>query len=221
MGHKEDQSLFAGDPQHSTRRKDITGKRFGRLVALMAIGKSPDNSFIWLCECDCGTKVAVGGCALRRGTKQSCGCLWLDSMHARATHGMTGTKTYQAWIDMHRRCHDKDHPAFKDYGDRGIEVCMRWCHFENFVADMGICPDGLTLDRISNDGGYSPLNCRWTTMREQSRNRRTNRHLTFNGQTKTYVEWSEITGLKQNTIAYRVTHGWPIDKVLTTGANHG
>jgi hypothetical protein len=92
--------------------------------------------------------------------------------HGQAARG--GTGTYHAWRDMRRRCTDPSSADWVRYGGRGITVCSRWDRFDDFLADMGQRPDGVTLDRINNDGNYDPDNCRWTTWHEQGRNRRSN-----------------------------------------------
>lgn len=154
--------------------KDITGQRFGRLVALRIVGKA--RRARWLCECDCGHEYTVEGTMLRSGNTRSCGCLQPQKArnrvwkHGHAQHGPS--KTYTSWANMLRRCDDSTGRDFEYYGGRGISVCERWRSFENFLADMGERPIGLTLDRIENDRGYEPGNCRWATWSEQQINRR-------------------------------------------------
>ena len=106
------------------------------------------------------------------------------------------------------RCYKADHKFFPHYGGRGIKVCQRWLDgFENFLADMGSRPTGLSLDRIDNDGHYEPGNCRWATWKQQQRNRRSNVYLQAFGARKTVVEWAEATGIKGPTILRRIKHG--------------
>jgi len=107
--------------------------------------------------------------------------------------------------------------GYENYGGRGIKVCERWKSFDNFVADMGIRPDGYSIDRINNDGDYEPSNCRWATTAQQLNNRRNNRVLELNGERKTIAEWSEQLGVRWDTIRCRVDrYGWTIEKALTT-----
>lgn len=162
---------------------DLTGQHFGRLTALEIVGRAKNRGCQWLCECTCGDHTIVSISSLRSGKTKSCGCLLRD--HAREvghlrlgkasylTHGKSGTRTYQAWINMFSRCYNENSPQFKYWGGRGIIVCYRWRKFENFFADMGEAPPGLSLDRYpNNDGNYEPTNCRWATSSQQRHNQR-------------------------------------------------
>jgi hypothetical protein len=160
----------------SPRLIDLTGQRFGRWTVLGNPERHHYGTEVylrWPSRCDCGTQRSVWGNALRTGRSTSCGCLHREKTTARVTtHGMSGTRVYQCWQDLLRRCLNRDHRQYDDYGGRGIAVCKRWETFENFYADMGDPPPGLSIDRINNDGNYEPSNCRWTTRAEQNRNRR-------------------------------------------------
>lgn len=121
-------------------------------------------------------------------------------------------KTYNAWVAMRQRCYNKNLKGHRHYGGRGIRVCKRWRGedgFANFMEDMGPRPSAKhSLDRIDNDGNYTPKNCRWATRRQQQNNRRTNHFLTYKGVTKSVSQWSRATGISKNTILMRVRAGW-------------
>jgi len=135
----------------------------------------------------------------------------------KKTHGLSGTKTYMAWADMKQRCLNPNNNLFKWYGQRGITVCDKWLVFENFLSDMGKPPThDHTLDRIDNDGDYSPNNCRWATWKEQGQNRRSNRFLTHKNKTLNVTQWSEIISVNKNTLTYRLKRGWTVERALTT-----
>lgn len=193
---------------------NLTGMRFGMLIAIHGVGMGVGRGFVWTCLCDCGAETAVRSGDLRNGTK-SCGCL--RRRGSRRTHGHSKTKLYQLWFQMIYRCENPNSPAFFNYGGRGIKVCERWHKFENFYEDMGPRPDGKTLDRKDNDGDYCKENCRWATCFEQANNRRVNLKYTMNGVTRTLNEWCGIAGLKYSTVYMRIkSYGWAVEEALTT-----
>ena len=140
---------------------------------------------LWWCECSCGTKHEVDGRNLRAGRSKRCVNCGLVTRHGHAR--VSGcSRAYAVWRNMRQRCERKTHPQFSSYGGRGIKVCERWQTFENFLADMGEPPAGLSLDRIDNNGNYEPDNCRWATKLQQMSNRRNSViYCTSTGQTFT------------------------------------
>lgn len=134
----------------------------------------------------------------------------------RATHKMTNTRIYKIWQNMLSRCKNKNIPRYKDYGKRGIKVCDRWQKFENFYTDMGECPENLTLDRIDNDKGYFPENCKWSTRAEQVNNARSNIVIEYNNQQLNLSQWARKIGIKYTTLWNRIKKSnWCIEKALT------
>lgn len=159
--------------------------------------------------CECGIRKAFDVKNVRTGRTKSCGCTTKQSIsESLRTHGQKNSRTYIIWGLMKARCKNKNNPRWSDYGGRGIVLCDRWEMFENFFADMGEAPEGMSIDRIDNNGNYEPGNCRWATRKEQSRNKRTNRMVTANGKTMCVVEWSEETGINRHTIGRRLRNGW-------------
>jgi hypothetical protein len=207
--------------------KDLTGERFGRWLVVEHSHVKAKNHY-WLCRCDCGREKAVGVSGLKTGLSRSCGCLMRELAKTRQLRhgGAAGKKSgeYQVWSQMKHRCENPDANGFANYGGRGIKVCERWKGedgFINFVADMGARPSlSYTLDRFpNNDGDYEPGNCRWATSKEQSRNKRSNHLLTYDGETRCLTEWSEITGIFLGTLAMRVRLGWDAESIVNTPVN--
>lgn len=176
--------------------EEHVGKTFGRLTVVRET--RPGR---WLFLCDCGTEKEIRRDSVFSGNTTSCGCLLRQMTAARSTthgHSKGGklTREFKAWRAMKARCYSPSNNRFPAYGGRGITVCERWRHsFENFLADMGPCPPGLTLDRQDNSKGYSPENCRWATPSEQARNRRNSHMITLAGESMTVAEAAERHGL--------------------------
>jgi hypothetical protein len=199
------------------RIKDIVGQRFGRLTVVKFAELRGQAR--WLCDCDCGNQTTVTGGSLRSGNTMSCGCLHRESVSKRniasSTHGMFGTPEYRSWSAMMTRCTNPSHAAYQRYGGRGISVCDDWKTFERFYGDMGPRPPGCSIERIDNNMGYEPANCRWATRVEQQRNKRSNRIISHDGRSLPVSEWAEIVGLTQYTIHARLGRGWTTEDALT------
>lgn len=156
--------------------KELTGLKFGRLLVLCRDGSDKYGEAMWLCSCECGESKRTLGKSLRNGRTKSCGCLAIESARNNATHGMTTTRAFGAWNSMIQRCTNPNVKSYKDYGARGISVCKEWASsFTSFYSYMGERPEGMSIDRINNDKGYSPDNCRWATNDAQARNKRNTR----------------------------------------------
>ncbi len=192
------------------RKDDLTGQRFGRLVAIAPAGQARRGRALWECRCDCGSMARVDISLLRNKHTRSCGCLHRErAEQLNLSHGQArvGKKlpVYNCWVAMHARCRNPHDP---DYGGRGIRVCERWTSYEAFLADMGERPSPRhSIDRANTNGDYSPENCHWATKTTQSRNRRNTILLTRGGVTRPLAEWAELLGLKYMTIHRRLRLG--------------
>lgn len=187
---------------------DLEGKVFGSLTAIRAVNHKGFRS--WLCECVCATTHTVHTRSLMSGKTTSCGCT------RRTRNGKSHTPTYQSWANMRKRCLNEKDRAYTNYGGRGIEVCDRWHDFENFLADMGERPTGLTLERKDNGKGYEPSNCVWATRTEQNRNTRRSALYTYDGITMCEAEWAVFTGISRTTLQQRLRRGWSFERAITT-----
>lgn len=197
------------------KSKDLTGMRFGRLVAVREVeprytsgGRKVRR---YECKCDCGNTVAVDAWHLTGGKIQSCKCYQRErQIESNTTHGMVDSRIYHIWCGMHQRCKIRE-----DYAH--VSVCEEWRKFENFYEwsmKNGYAED-LTIDRIDSRGDYEPSNCRWATVKQQANNTSRNRYITISGVTHTLAEWADMSGLGYSTIRDRICSGWSPLKALT------
>ena len=198
--------------------KDITGNRYGRLVALKFSHHGGKSGYVryWRCRCDCGSEITASIGHLNDGHINSCGCYRKEfTTQLSMTHGLAKTKEHNIWVDMKKRCYAKNCSSYKNYGGRGIYVCAEWRNdFPAFLRDMGKCPAGKTLDRIDNDGPYSQENCRWATRTEQSRNKRTTRFVVIDGVKISLGELSEKSGIHYDILRQRIDRdNVPMDQI--------
>lgn len=200
-------------------RRNYLGIKF---YYLRVIANAPDVKISghryrqYLMKCICGKEKVIPSQHL--GRVKSCGCKHRELVSAgHRTHGLTNTTEFTIWQSMLSRCLNSNDANYRRYGARGITVCDSWAaSFQNFLDDMGKRPSQeYSLDRIDNDGGYHPENCKWSTKKEQAINRRNTRKLAFQGMSLTIEEWSKLTGLNINTINSRLCYGWCVEDVLT------
>lgn len=201
--------------------EDEIGKRYGRLTVLrfhgyrkLSIGRMKQYE----CVCDCGAKGVFNITPLRHRTTTSCGCFHRQqTAKINLTHGMANRSAeYRAWKAIKGRCTNQNLPEWANYGGRGILVCSRWANsFENFLKDMGPRPSSQhSINRIDNDGPYSPENCNWATYTEQARNKRCNRVLSLDDRSMTLAEWSVQLGINSSSLIERLEK-WPLREALT------
>lgn len=203
---------------------DWSGYRYSYLTVLEPSDrKDAHGRVLWRVLCDCGTIKTMDIREIRKqeraGREISCGCKKGELIsRARTTHGMSAHSAYGVWRAMIQRCTLPTHPAWKNYGGRGITVCERWLNsFDAFWEDMGpTYRVGLDLDRRDNEQGYSPENCRWTTRKTNCRNKRGARVVEFNGTVIPVKQLAEQTGIGYTTLLYRLEHGCPSDRLTDT-----
>lgn len=194
---------------------DITGNKYNMLTVL-ELRRNANGVNMWLCKCDCGNETFVRASNLKSGAVKSCGCL----RKPKPKHGMSNSKLYRVWNGMKNRCYCKTVKSYKDYGARGIDVCDEWRNspeaFISWALKNGYS-DGMTIERIDNEKGYSPDNCKWISKGEQTKNRRNCRLYTYNGKTQVLSEWC-----KELNVDYKMTHNrinklhWTFEKAIET-----
>ena len=201
-------------------RIDLTGKRFGRLIVTGFAEKRGKKTLCWDCKCDCGKTKIILGASLKNGATQSCGCYNREIATKKSTtHGLSKHPLYRVWKAVKRRCYNKDTDAYQNYGGRGIIICDEWR--DDFQAFYGWAmangyKEGLTIDRINNNGNYEPCNCRWITRKEQNNNTRRNVLIEYKGKTNTVTEWCTILNVKYAAVVRRLRRGWSIERALET-----
>lgn len=210
---------------------DMTGKKYGRLTGIRPCGRNEAGRLLWLFKCDCGNEHLADARCVRKGVISSCGCLRseicsergrkyiLRAQQACVTHGQSSRRIWRIYNAMLNRCYNERNSSFGDYGARGITVCNEWRNnlfaFIEWAYANGYT-DELTIDRIENDKGYSPDNCRWVTRAVQNCNTRQNILITIGDETKTKTEWARAVGVSIDTINRRLAQGWLPSEAVTT-----
>lgn len=206
--------------------KDITGQKFGKLTAIKidrVKRTERATTTYWLCKCECGNITSVEASRLKSGYTKSCGCLrGKVNNHGRKSKYTVSThqRIYRIWLGMKHRCYNTNAKTYKDYGGRGITICDEWVNDFQSFCDWSMehgYSNILTIDRIDTNLGYSPDNCRWTTMKEQSNNTRKNINISYNGESRTLAEWSEKLNLNYNVVYGRIYKlGWTVERAFET-----
>jgi hypothetical protein len=204
--------------------KDLTGMVFGKLTVIK-LDKIVNSRKFWLCKCECGNIKSVYAYSLHCGDTRSCGCLRDEKFRENNTkHGMSRTKIYKQWHDIKERCFNKRMKAYKNYGGRGITICAEWkSNFQTFY-DWTIqngYKQGLSIDRINNNGNYEPCNCKWSTRKEQGANRRTNRIYTVDGYTDILFNLCKKYNIHMDTVRFRLGKGMSIELALKKPLQQG
>lgn len=202
--------------------KNEIGNKYGRLTVIERAVHQSKEAY-WRCVCECGNETSVRGTHLRSGDVLSCGCLRKSHLGEYSKiHGKTNTRLYKIWDAMRYRCRSETCSIYELYGGRGIRVCDEWessfTDFEKWAFDNGYS-DNLSIDRIDVNGNYEPSNCRWATDIEQMNNRRCNKYITYNGETKTLSEWNRTLGKSKKYLATRLRCGYSMEEAMTLPYN--
>ena len=201
---------------------NITSQVFNRLTVIeIAKEKTTPGHIWWRCRCQCGKEVVLASSQIRSGFTKSCGCLRKEKGRDMLfRHGMKNSREYSAWVHMLGRCFNPRNGKFPLYGGRGIKVCERWQKFENFYSDIGPKPSSKhSINRVNNNGPYSPDNCVWSTSIEQSRNKNNNIRVVYRGASKTIMEWAEILDIPYMTLHSRIVRlKWSAENAIETSS---
>jgi hypothetical protein len=195
---------------------DLSGQKFG-MVTVVSRASSRNKDTFFNCKCDCGKIFIARADHLRRGETRSCGCQIVEAAkRALTTHGMTDTQLYRIYRGMIKRCEKPNSEQARLYKGRGIKVCDEWHNFETF-RDWSLTngySENLTIDRIDNNGNYEPSNCRWADLITQANNKRTNRRIEYNGETKTLAQWARVFHIKYQKLWLRLKRGWEFERAV-------
>lgn len=203
------------------KSRDITGMKFNRLTVIKKDGVYKSGNIRWLCQCECGEFTHTNSYLLRKGKAISCGCYASERIsNANHKHGGFGTRLYEIWRQMHRRCYGENTKNYYNYGGRGIKICKEWKGnfeaFEKWSLANGYTED-LTIDRIDVNGDYCPENCRWATMKQQANNKRNSHYIEYGEEKHTISEWADIYGVEQRRLYDRLSrNGWELDLALAS-----
>ena len=211
-----------GHIKKSRQIRDITGERFGKLIAVEDLGFDKRSQRLYEFLCDCGCYTVKQAKEVTRGKSSSCGCGIVEGVKtANTKHGMTGTSLYSRYRGMIKRCTVESDPNYGNYGGRGINICSEWLgeggfdSFARWSLENGYKRE-LSLDRIDNDKGYGPTNCRWTDRRTQVNNRRVSHVITYKGETLALTEWAEKFGLRYDSLWKRLyKYGYSFEDAVT------
>ncbi|KPV42001.1 hypothetical protein AN477_19725 [Alicyclobacillus ferrooxydans] len=198
---------------------NLIGMKFGHLTVVDVI--TGNSKRMWVCKCDCGRmkEKPLSGYQLKNLIITDCGCIFRKHIgKGMRRHGQCNTKLYKVWSSMKARCSNPTDKAYANYGGRGIHVNPMWNTFEPF-RDWAVCNgyrEGLTLERVDNDGEYGPRNCKWIPKPEQTSNRRVCRRITYRGQTRILKDWAEELGIPYHVLQHRVYRGWSVSRAFET-----
>lgn len=204
----------------------LIGNKYNSLTIIGIDSSNKSGHYFLRCKCDCGNEKVIRADRVLNNITKTCGC---QNKHYNACnpHRLSHKypKLYSVWNTMRHRCYNPRNWKYKDYGGRGITVCEEWRNnfpnFFNWAMAYGY-QEGLTIDRIDVNGNYEPTNCRWATLKQQARNKTNNKMITYNGETKSLVEWCEYLGLQPyyDTIGARIRVGWDVERAFTQPIKH-
>jgi hypothetical protein len=197
----------------------INGEKIGALIFLQDVNTETINRKAKF-QCQCGKIFIAQIMSVKSWHTLSCGCVKRKrASEANKTHGFSDFLLYDVWTSIKQRCYNKNNKGYKNYGARGINMCDEWREdvkeFINWCLNNGY-KEGLHIDRIDNTMGYEPYNCRFITQKENNRNKRNNRLIIINGETKCLIEWIECLNLNKHTFDSRINNGWDVKKALST-----
>lgn len=202
--------------------QDYVGKRFGYLTVIGEANPKSSYSNRFLLRCDCGAIIEDIPSKIIKGIRKSCGKCEYHINHQRIDGRTTRfPRTHKIWLGMLYRCENEKSISYKHYGGRGIKVCDEWkdySKFEEWVRSKGGLIEGMSIDRIDNDGDYCPENCRIATRKIQSRNTSKNVFITFNGETMCLIDWAEYLKIDYKALCKRYYRGWSVERMLTEPA---